>query len=569
LALDPVLLSKVNSLWTKLWTGGLSNPMDAIEQFSYLLFLKRLDEAENQAQSAAERRGKEYIPRIPEEMRWRYWTQLPAAKALEHVRGKVFPWFKELSDQESSFAQYMKGAEFKINSGSLLITACKEIDDMKISTYEQDVQGDLYEHLLKNLAISGRNGQFFTPRHIIRMMVKMIDPQPGERMGDLAAGTAGFLLHAYQHILEQCTPKETIEYNGDGIPHHLTGELLTGEQRSFLQTKALRGYDNDSGMTILRIGSMNLMLHGIESPRFFYADTLSKGFDAEREFDVILMNPPFKGAVNADDINDNLPHNTTKSELLFLHLILRSLDMGGRCAVIVPDGVLFGSSRAHVEARRKIIEENRLDGVISMPSGVFKPYAGVSTAVLLFTRGGQTKDIWFYDMAHDGLSLDDKRLPVSENDIPDILECWRRRGDSKFTEARDLRIRELLAKLAPMKDERRAMQAVINRLTFEHAIAPAGDGAIAADLSSAQVRLSNLESQIAPLQRELDRLTRQFWVTKEHVKANKYDLSASRYRQVDSDTAYHEKPFVTLERLSRLEQVMLDEINELKDLLDK
>jgi type I restriction enzyme M protein len=571
LALDSALRSKVDLLWNKLWTGGLSNPMDAIEQFSYLLFLKRLDEAENQAQSAAERRGKTYTPRVPDEMRWRYWSQLPAEKAIEHVRTKVFPWFKELSDQESSFAQYMRTAEFKISKGSLLIAACKDIDDMKISTYEQDVQGDLYEHLLKNLAIAGRNGQFFTPRHIIRMMVKMIDPQPNERIGDLAAGTAGFLVHAYQHILEQNTPKEIIEYNGDGIPHHLTGEFLKSEQRTFVQTKALRGYDNDSGMTTLRIGSMNLMLHGIESPRFFYADTLSKGFDAEREFDVILMNPPFKGAVNADDINDNLPHNTTKSELLFLHMILRSLDMGGRVAVIVPDGVLFGSSRAHVEARRKIIEENRLDGVISMPSGVFKPYAGVSTAVLIFTRGAQTKDIWFYDMAHDGLSLDDKRVAVQGNDIPDILECWQKRADKKFNNQRSARVEELRNTLQPLKAERMKLHEEINRLRFESVLdgkaEPSNKESFASLLADAESRLAKIDSQIASPQSELDRLTRQFWVTKEQVKTNKYDLSASRYRQVDADATFHEKSSVTLERLARLEQVMLDEITELRNLL--
>jgi type I restriction enzyme M protein len=448
----------------------------------------------------------------------------------------------------------------------LLIAACKDIDEMKISSLEQDVQGDLYEYLLKKLSIAGRNGQFFTPRHIIRMMVRMIDPQPGERIGDLAAGTAGFLFHAYQYILEQHTPPETIDYNHDGLPHHLTGELLTNEQRDFLQTKALRGYDNDSGMTILRIGSMNLMLHGIESPRFFYEDTLSKGFDADRELDVILMNPPFKGAVNAADINDNLPHNTTKSELLFLHLILRALDMGGRVAVIVPDGVLFGSSRAHVEARRKMIEENRLDGVVSMPSGVFKPYAGVSTAILFFTRGAQTNDVWFYDMAQDGFSLDDKRteLDASQNDIPDVIECWKKRLDTSFNEARTSRIEELRKALAPLKAERLKQHEEINRLKFESAL----DGdSFASSLVDAESRLRDVDSRIASPQAELDRLTRQFWVNKAQIKANKYDLSASRYRQVDADAAYHEKPSVTLERLSRLEQVMLDELKDLKDLL--
>jgi type I restriction enzyme M protein len=279
---------------------------------------------------------------------------------------------------------------------------------------------------------------------------------------------------------------------------------------------------------------------------------------------VILMNPPFKGAVNADDVNDNLPHNTTKSELLFLHLILRALEMGGRVAVIVPDGVLFGSSRAHVEARRKMIEENRLDGIVSMPSGVFKPYAGVSTAVLFFTRGAQTKDIWFYDMAHDGFSLDDKRVPVNENDIPDVIECWKKRTDKKFSDARNSRIEELRKMLAPMKAERLKLHEEINRLKFESAL----DGeSFASSLADAEARLKDIDSRIASPQAELDLLTRQFWVTKEQVKANKYDLSASRYRQVEADATYHERPFVTLERLARLESVMFDELSELKKLL--
>jgi type I restriction enzyme M protein len=279
-------------------------------------------------------------------------------------------------------------------------------------------------------------------------------------------------------------------------------------------------------------------------------------------------------------------------------LILRALDMGGRAAVIVPDGVLFGSSRAHVEVRRSIIEENRLDGVVSMPSGVFKPYAGVSTAVLFFTRGAQTKDIWFYDMAHDGFSLDDKRVAIDENDIPDVVNCWEKRANKKFVESRKLRVDELRTLLAPLKDERRKMQAEINRLTFELAVDPVSNGISAAEsnvpkanvpkvgtdkssrvnepsgrsslaeaFGTLQTELSNIESQISAPQSELDRLTRQFWVTKEQVKANKYDLSASRYRQVDADAVYHEKPSVTLERLARLESVIASEIEEIKKMM--
>jgi type I restriction enzyme M protein len=394
----------------------------------------------------------------------------------------------------------------------------------------------------------------------------MIDPKPRERIGDLAGGTCGFPVNAHQYILEQHTSPGILEYDAEGLPHHLIGDLLSDSDRKFMASKKyLRAFDNDSGMTMLRIGSMNLMLHGIESPQFFYMDTLSKSFNDEREYDVILMNPPFKGAVDKGDVHPSLPSDTTKSELLFLHLILRALEMGGRAAVIVPDGVLFGSSRAHVELRRRLIEENRLDGVVSMPSGVFKPYAGVSTAVLLLTRGAQTKDIWFYDMAHDGFSLDDKRQKVEENDIPDILECWKKRADKKFVESREQRIVELRAELAPLKEKRLKLQAEVNRLTFEQALD--GDGKNAAKLAEANELLSNIQSLISRPQGELDRLTRQFWVTKEQVKANKYDLSASRYRQIEADAAYHEKPSVTLERLARLESVMQDEINELKKLL--
>jgi len=566
---DPKLRSQVDQLWDKLWTGGLSNPLDAIEQLSYLIFLKRLDDIENRNQRQAQRRDQPYEPRIPEEMRWGHWTHFKAEEALEHVKGEVFPWFKEMGQGGSSFERYMKNAEFKINKPSLLIEACQAIDQMQISAQNQDVQGDLFEYLLSKLTIAGRSGQFRTPRHIIRMMVQMIAPRPGERIGDLAAGTCGFLVNAYQYILEQHTSPGVLVYDREGWPHNLVGDLLTDEQRAFLQGEAFRGYDNDSGMTMLRIGSMNLMLHGIEYPRFFYMDTLSKQFTEERDYDVILMNPPFKGAVDKAGVSDTLPGNTRKSELLFVHLILRALDMGGRCAVIVPDGVLFGSSRAHVELRRKIIEENRLDGVVSMPGGVFKPYAGVSTAVLLFTKGASTDRIWFYDMAHDGFSLDDKRQPVAENDIPDILACWGNRHDADFQARREARLEALQAQVAPLKGERLRLQGEINRLTFESVIASdGGDGdAARATLQAVEDELTDLQAQIAPLQAQMDQLTRQFWVTVEQVQANKYDLSASRYRQAQPDEACYEKPQVTMERLLELERVMADEIRELDGLL--
>ena len=565
---DPRLRSQVDQLWDKLWTGGLSNPLDAIEQLSYLLFLKRLDDRENQAEKQARLRGQLFLPRVPEEMRWRHWTKFEAAKALAHVREKVFPWLKGIGEEGSSFQRYMKNAEFKINQPSLLIAACQAIDQMRISAQNQDVQGDLFEYLLGKLTIAGRGGQFRTPRHVIRMMVQMIDPQPGERIGDLAAGTCGFLVNAYQHILEQHTSPDILAYDDAGWPHNLVGDLLTHQQRRFLQQEGFRGYDNDSGMAMLRIGSMNLMYHGIEYPRFYYMDTLSKSFTEEREYDVVLMNPPFKGKVDKANMSETLPGTTTKSELLFVHLVLRALDMGGRCGIIVPDGVLFGSSRAHVELRRKIIEENRLDGVVSMPGGVFKPYAGVSTAVLLFTKGATTERIWFYDMAHDGFSLDDKRQPVAENDIPDILACWRNRHDPDFQARREARLEELQAQVAPLKGERLRLQGGINRLTFESVIASdGGDGdAARAALQAVEDDLASLEAQIAPLQAQMDQLSRQFWVTRQEVKANKHDLSASRYRQVQPDEAYYEKPQVTMQRLLELERVIAEEIEAIQEL---
>ncbi len=566
---DPKLKSDVDKLWDKLWTGGLSNPMDAIEQLSYLIFLKRLDDRQNAAERQAGRRGETYTPAVPAEMRWSYWTQLEAGKALIHLRDTIFPWLRGLGAAGSSFERYMGNAELKINKPALLIEACKLIEGMQIASQNQDVQGDLYEYLLDRLSIAGRNGQFRTPRHIVRMMVQMIAPQPGERVGDLAGGTCGFGVNAYQYVLEQHTSPDILAYDADGWPHNLVGDRLTSSQRGFLQTSFFRAFDNDSGMTMLRIGSMNLMLHGIEAPRFFYMDTLSKAYTESREYDVILMNPPFKGAVDKADVNPTLPGNTTKSELLFLHLILRALDMGGRCAVIVPDGVLFGSSAAHVEIRKKLVEENRLDGVVSMPGGVFKPYAGVSTAVLLFTRGAVTDRIWFYDMAHDGFSLDDKRQRTAENDIPDILNCWRRRHDPAFEAERSARLAALRAEVAPLKTERLRLHGEINRLAFESAIAPEDDGGdgTRASLDKAKAGLAGLEARVAPLQSQIDRLSRQFWVSKAQVKGNKYDLSASRYRQAEQDETYYEAPRVTLERLLRLEEIMKATIEDIQGMI--
>jgi type I restriction enzyme M protein len=628
---DTQLRSRVDALWDKLWSGGLSNPMDAIEQLSYLLFLKQLDEREQDGERAARLRGTPFTPLFAEpELRWSHWSHLPAQQALTQVKDKVFPFLKQLGEKAGSFGVHMANAEFKINKPALLIEACSTIESLNISGQNQDVQGDLYEYLLGKLNTAGTNGQFRTPRHIIRMMVKMVDPRPRERLCDPAAGTCGFPVNAWQHILETHTDPRDLTYDEDGWPHGLTGSRLAREDYEFCQQHAFTAFDNDSGMTMLRIGSMNLMLHGLNTPRFRYADTLSKAFTEERGYEIVLANPPFKGAIDALDVNPTLPTKVKKTEILFLHLFLRLLENGGRAAVIVPDGVLFGSSNAHVEARRKLIDDNRLDGVVSMPSGVFRPYAGVSTAVLLFTKGAATERVWFYDMEHDGFSLDDKRQRVSENDIPDVLECWQHRHDAEFAQRRTARLAELKAQVAPLQAERLRHHALIHRLKFEEVIADAGCGsgwdsapaprrgvtdspdpsqqgarqpgrpqgiphagasspgpvaapvgkggpeghrssgggleaappessALAADSArqareQAEAELAELQARIAPLEREINQLGRQFWVTKDQIQANRYDLSASRYRQVEQDEVFHEQPAVTLERLRALEQ---------------
>ena len=561
---DPNLRSKVNALWDKLWAGGLSNPLDAIEQLSFLLFLKRVDEKEQDNERAAKLRGQKFEPILSDpKLRWSNWTKMEAKAALTHVKEKVFPEIKKLGGKGGAFAEQMENAEFKINKPSLLIEACAAIDDMQISSQNQDVQGDLFEYLLGRLNTAGTNGQFRTPRHIIRMMVKMVDPQPGEKMCDPAAGTCGFPVNFYQHILETHTRKDVLTYDEEGYPHFIVGDQLTKDQHKFLQKQAVTAFDSDSGMVMLRIGSMNLMLHGIDSPNFRYMDTLSKDYSEEKKYDVILANPPFKGAIDAATVNPTLPTKCKKTEILFLHLFLRLLENGGRAAVIVPDGVLFGSSNAHTEVRRKLIEENRLDAVVSMPAGVFRPYAGVSTAVLFFTKGGTTDRVWFYDMEHDGFSLDDKRLKVAENDIPDILGCWAQRKDVKFNQKRGQRIADLQKSLAPLKTERLEHREIIHRLKFEEVVATDEDKARKAR-EKAEAELAELQGRIDPVEREFNQLSRQFWVAKDQIKKHEYDLSASNYRSVEHDAMFYENPMTTISNLRQLEKIMSQTVGDLE-----
>lgn len=431
--LKPDLKSKINQLWDRFWSGGISNPLTAIEQMSYLIFMKRLEDLDNQHMGLAEARGEKYnsIFKDHEDCRWNDWKHLRAEEMLDHVRTKVFPFIKELRRGEDTlFSENMKDAVFIIPKPSLLQEAVNIIDSLNISAQNQDVQGDIYEHLLSELKTSGKNGQFRTPRHIIKMMVELLNPKIGETICDPACGTGGFLINAYEYVLRTNTSKDIIEQDNEGQYHNLIGDKITKkEQWDFLRRKTLFGYDNDP--TMVRIALMNMILHGIEIPQIKYSDGLSKNFDQKAMYDIILANPPFTGSIDKDDINNGFKVKTTKTELLFLELMYNLLHVGGRCSVIVPNGVLFGSSNAHKNIRKLLLENCQVEAIINMPSGVFQPYSGVGTSIIVFTKGGKTEKVWFYEMLSDGYSLDQKRERIDGfGDIPDIIQKFKNKENS-------------------------------------------------------------------------------------------------------------------------------------------
>ena len=420
------LKSKIRKLWDKFWSGGISNPLQAIEQISYLIFMKKMEDKDILEQQNATLKGIKHKSVFEgyKNCRWSEWSEYSSDKILAHVRDVVFPFMRELGYEDSLYSKYMKDASFSLPTASLLIEAVNIINDLHIKEQNQDTQGDIYEYLLSELTTAGKNGQFRTPRHIIQMMVNLTKPELGDRILDPACGTAGFLVNAYEYILN------TNKKNGVSI--------LTPQKKKTLDEESLYGYDIDR--TMVRIAVMNLMMHGITNPQIKGEDTLSKRYNENGTYDLILANPPFKGSINESEKSDEFTISTSKTELLFLELMYNSLSVGGRCAVIVPDGVLFGNSNAHKSIRKLLLEKCRLDAIISMPSGIFKPYAGVSTAVLFFTKGEPTKKVWFYDMEADGYSLDDKRTPQPEkNDIPDILERFEKRNkeDNKDRSKKD------------------------------------------------------------------------------------------------------------------------------------
>lgn len=497
------LRNKVDKLWEEFWTGGIANPLQVIEQITFLLFARMLDLTETRNEKRAARTGKPLANPIfsqeDQPLRWSKFKNIAGPEMLPLVRDRVFPHFRLLGGQGSRFAEYMKDAQLMVQKTSLLVSAVNMIDALPLE--RTDMKGDLYEYLLSKLNQAGVNGQFRTPRHIIRFMVAMLDPNADEVIGDPACGTAGFLVGAAEYLLEKYTSASgVIEEEGQKI---YSGDLFAEKDRAHRQRGMFHGFDFD--VTMLRIAAMNLVLHGIDEPDIHYQDTLSTTFperfrqQSQDAFDVVLANPPFKGSLDYSDVQPALLARvkTKKTELLFVALILRMLRLGGRSATIVPDGVLFGSSNAHQALRKMLIEENQLDAVISLPSGVFKPYAGVSTAILVFTKGGKTKDVFFYDVEADGLSLDDKRDFVQENDLPDALERWKTRDS----------------------------------------------------------------------ERDTDRTTKAFFVPAKEIAESKYDLSLNRYKETNHTEERYDPPKEILARMKNLEIEILQDMEELEGML--
>lgn len=417
--------NRIDSIWDTFWTGGITNSITILEQMTYLFFMKMLDDAQRTKEANANAFGvkvkdptfKEGMWHNPEtdrdvlydSLRWSVFKNMEAEQMYRTISKDVFVFIKNLnSGKESAYSHFMQNATFLIQSPRNLVKIVEGIDALDMNN--RDTMGDVYEYILGKMAASGNNGQFRTPRHIIRMMVELMQPTLGDTICDPAMGSAGFIVESAKYIQE-----------------HYKSELLKKENSEHYKNGMLHGFDTDA--TMLRIGAMNLMLHGVDNPDIEYRDSLSTDNTDENKYTLCLANPPFTGSLDFESVSKSLLAitKTKKTELLFLALFVRMLQIGGRCASIVPDGVLFGNSTGHKSIRKELIDKQRLQAVISMPSGVFKPYAGVSTAILIFTKtnAGGTDKVWFYDMKADGFSLDDKRAPVPENDIPDVIERYR------------------------------------------------------------------------------------------------------------------------------------------------
>lgn len=490
--INGTLRSQVDKIWNTFWTGGISNPLSVIEQFTFLLFMRRLDEQQTAKEKKANFIGKQLEDPIFEEkffpFRWSQFKNLDPEQLFDLFKRPsidgltVFDHMKNMGAKGGVFGEFMKDANFLIGNARLLDQVVQLIDKLEIE--DKDSKGDLYEYMLSKIASAGTNGQFRTPRHIIKMMVEMVEPKQDDTICDPSSGTAGFLVASGEYINEKHNDWFTSQEFRDHYNNHM-----------------FHGVEFDP--TMVRIGAMNLQLHGITNPTLISTDALSEGNTNMRDqFSLVLANPPFTGSLDYDGVEKSILQTvkTKKTELLFLGLILRSLKTGGRAAVIVPQGVQFGSSKAHKSIRQEIVERQKLDAVISLPSGVFKPYAGVSTAILIFTKteSGGTDHVWFYDLKNDGYSLDDKRVEIKDSDIPDVLERWKNKE-------------------------------------VEH-------------------------------QRE--RTQQSFMVPFKEIKANDWDLSINRYKDVEYEEIEYAAPKDIIAEIEMLEKEKIDSLNSLKRIIN-
>ena len=492
------LKNKVDSIWDTIWTGGITSPITVLEQITYLLFMKLLDDNQLKAEANANALGVSLTKRVfgdgicvisenprvetdYKNLRWSTFHNMEPGEMLNNIQNYVFPFIKQIgSGKDSAFSRYMKDTVFLIPTAKVLAKVVDGIDGMDMNN--KDIMGDVYEYMLGKIAAAGENGQFRTPRHIIRMMVQLMKPTLKDKILDPAMGSAGFLLESAAYINDK---------QGQ--------ELMKADKQKYYKTEMFSGFDTDQSM--LRIGAMNMILHGVEEPNIKYLDSLSGDNEERNAYSLIMANPPFTGSVFQEEISKDLLAlcKTKKTELLFVTLFIKMLTVGGRCASIVPDGVLFGSSAAHKALRRELVEKQKLTAVISMPSGVFKPYAGVSTAVLVFTKtdAGGTDKVWFYDMKADGFSLDDKRSPITENDIPDIIARF---NDPEAEEARE-------------------------------------------------------------------RTEQSFFVPKEEIVGNDYDLSINKYKQTEYVAVEYPPTSEIMAKLDELEMEISKEMDALRELL--
>ncbi len=529
--LNGEIRSKIDALWNAFWTGGISNPLEVIEQITYLLFLKRLDDLqtleENKSRTLKKPMERRVFPegndprgRAYEDLRWSRFKHSEAKEMFEVVDQHVSPFLRTLGGDDSTYAHHMKDARFTIPTPALLAKVVDMIDAVPME--DRDTKGDLYEYMLGKIASAGQNGQFRTPRHIIQLMVELMQPTAKDVICDPASGTCGFLVAA-----------------GEYLRDHHPEILRDAKMKKHFHEDAFHGFDFDN--TMLRIGSMNMLLHGVENPDIRYRDSLGQDHSGEEEkYTLILANPPFAGSLDYENCAKDLQQivKTKKTELLFLALFLRLLKPGGRADVIVPDGVLFGSSNAHKTLRQILVEEQKLDAVISLPGGVFKPYAGVSTAILLFTKtnSGGTDHVWFYDVDADGMSLDDKRTPL----LPDDKQGPVPRTMLTSEEHAKNNLPDILARWLGLRGGTHILP--VNS-------APHGQDAHATSES------------------ERPRTAQSFLVPKKDIASQGYDLSLNRYKEVVHAEVAHRPPGEILKALGQLEAEIQQGMKELEGML--